>query len=343
MDKTTKKYSFTVEYTTFAKAVAVILMVVVHSTMDYAGYGNYTTVENIICSLFKPVVSMFAILSGFGMMKSAKKTKNMVRLSLKRIVLVLVGYWMVFIVLFARIIVFITKSLEDIYGRRITLSLLKDIFGCSHVGPITKSIMPISWFIGTIIIFYLLFPLLHMLIFKLGKLDFILLIISFIPIALLGFKISLYTWDSIVYFMFSFVLGMYIEKHRIFEWFVRKKNEAYWRAFPIVAITTIILGFLRVYVGPLVDPLCGVTFIVFLIFIVNKIKILDRVLLFIGGIEFFIYLIHYSFIKQCSAMINHHSIWIYLVAFTFTVIASVIYEFFYSKIKNYISKLKVFN
>ena len=100
---------------------------------------------------------------------------------------------------------------------------------------------------------------------------------------------------------------------------------------------------LRIYVGPLVDPLSGFVCIVFLIFVVNKIKILDKVLLFIGGIEFFIYLIHYAFIKQCSAMLHHRGVWIYFVAFGLTVIASAIYEFFYSRIKKGISSLKVFN
>lgn len=343
MEKTIKNQSFTIEYTTFVKAVAVILMVVVHSIMDNADY-SMNVLEHNICSLFMPVVSMFAILSGFGMMKSAKKTRKLVKLSLKRIVLVLVGYWMVFIVLFVRIIAFNSESLKKIYGDNFTLSLIKDIFGCSHVGPITRSIMPISWFIGTILIFYLLFPLIYKLVIKLGKFDFILLIITFIPIALLGlFKINFYTWDSIVYYMFSFILGMYIEKHDLFEFFVRKKYESFWKTFLVVAIVTIIFGFLRVYFGQLVDPICGFMYIAFLIFIVNKIKILDKVLLFIGGIEFFIYLIHYAAIKQCSAMLHHRGAWIYLVAFALTVIASVIYEFFYSRIKKGISSLKVFN
>ena len=343
MEKSIKNHSFTIEYTTFVKAVAVILMVLVHSIMDNADY-SMNTLEHNICSLFMPVVSMFAILSGFGMMKSVKKTQRLAILSLKRILLVLVGYWMVFIVLFARIITFNSESLKKTYGKNFALSLAKDIFGCSHVGPITKSIMPISWFIGTILVFYLLFPLIYKLMVKLGKFDFVLLIISFVPIALLGlFKFNFYTWDSIVYYMFSFILGMYIEKHSLFEFFVRKKHECFWISFSIVAIVTIILGFLRVYLGQLVDPICGFMYIIFLIFIVNKIKLLDRVLLFIGGIEFFIYLIHYAFIKQCSAMFHHKGAWIYFVAFALTVIASVIYQFVYSRIKKGISSLKVFS
>ena len=343
MENTTKNYSFTVEYTTFIKAVAVILMVLVHSIMDNAGYGELSLIESSVCALFKPVVSIFAILSGLGMMKSAKRTQGLVRLSLKRIILVLIGYWMVFIVIFARIMVFHEKNLKDIYGGNVTFSLVKDIFGCSHVGPITKSILPISWFIGTIIVFYLLFPILYKLINKLGKFDFVLLIITAIPIVLLGFKVSLYTWDSIVYYMFSFVLGMFIEKRKIFDFFVRKKHEAFWKTFLIILLGTIVFGYLRITVRHLVDPICGFFFIAFLVFLVNKSKILDKILLFIGGIEFFIYLIHYSFIKQCSAMLHHRGAWIYFVAFALTVIVSVIYEFFYSRIKKGISSLKVFN
>ncbi len=343
MQKTTKNYSFTIEYTTFVKAVAVIFMVLVHFTMDHADYGNYSIIESSICKLFKPVVSMFAILSGLGMMKSAQKTQKLVKLSIKRIILVLVGYWMVFIVMFAKVIVFHEKSLKEIYGGNVVFSVIKDIFGCSHVGPITKSIMPISWFIGSIIVFYLLFPILYKLMNKLGKYDFVLLIITFIPIALIEFGVSLYIWDSIVYYLFSFVLGMFVEKRNIFDFFVRKKYEAFWKTFLIIALGTIIFGYLRITVRHLVDPICGFFYIVFLIFLVNKSKLLDRFLLFIGGIEFFIYLIHYAAMKQCRAMFHHNGLWIYLVAFALTVVASIIYEFFYSKIKKGISSLKVFN
>lgn len=343
MGKIIKNHSFTVEYTTFIKAVAVILMVLVHSIMDNAGYGELSLIESSICALFKPVVSIFAILSGLGMMKSAKKTQGLVRLSLKRIILVLVGYWMVFIVLFARIMAFHEKSLKDIYGGNVTFSLVKDIFGCSHVGPITKSILPISWFIGTIIVFYILFPVLYKLINKLGKFDFILLIITAIPIILLGFRVSIYTWDSIVYYLFSFVLGMFVEKRNIFDFFVRKKYEDFWKVFLLITLGTIVFSYLRITIRHIVDPICGFFFISFLIFFVNRVKLLDKFLLFIGGIEYFIYLIHYSAIKQCSAMLHHKGAWIYFVAFAITVIASVIYEFFYSRIKRGISSLKVFN
>ncbi|WP_035280758.1 acyltransferase family protein, partial [Clostridium saccharoperbutylacetonicum] len=66
---------FTVEHTNYCKGIAIILMVIHHLYWNSPGYGIYigqVTLSQRIAAIGKVCVSIFLLLSGFGLAKTLK-------------------------------------------------------------------------------------------------------------------------------------------------------------------------------------------------------------------------------------------------------------------------------
>lgn len=333
------KKSFSIEYTTFIKGIAIVLLVIHHySGIQYCSNVDLfnTNIREIIFNLCKVCVSVFAILSGYGMYKSAIKQTNIIKLSLKRILLVLIGYWMAFIVWLIYTLIYM-GSIDVVYKKSIVVSFIKDCFGLCHIGYPTNSLNGVSWFIGAILIFYICFPLLFWTIKKLKNFDWILVLLSAISLILYAFGIELYLYDSIVYYAFAFVLGMFIAKRQLFDFFVNYKLNS--PKVILMAMVFVLSCIIRLVVGLVFDTLFAVIVIIVLITIFQKNKIIDKVSIFFGKEELFIYLFHTTVLSFVGIYFGWMNKWISrLVAFAGTIIIAFVFTKVYKNIKNRLSE-----
>ena len=326
--------SFSIDYTVFIKGVAIILLVIHHyigihkcSVVDLCN----TTFQEIIYNLCKVCVSIFAILSGYGMYKQALKYNSVIKLSIKRIILVLVGYWMAFVVWLIYAIV-TEGSLSAVYRFHVVFSFVKDLFGMSHVGPPTDSINGVSWFIGALLVFYICFPILFWIMKKLNRFDWILVLVSAIPTILRVFNITIYSFDSIVYYIFAFVLGMFIAKRKIFDSIVNHH-------FSKIGIALATLGFigfccLRLVLGLVIDTIFALIVIIVLITVFKKCSVVDKVFMFFGREELFIYLFHTTVLSITILCFGENINWLFKIAsFVVTLMIAILFSKIYLKIK----------
>ncbi len=330
---------FGIEYTTFIKGVAVFLLVVHH----YVGISQCsivnlsdTNTREIIYNLCKVCVGIFAILSGYGMYKTAVKSSNIARLAVKRICFLLIGYWMAFIIW---LIYGLLRegSLLAIYKNDVMVSFFKDIFGLCHFGKPSNSLNLSSWFIGTIIIFYISFPILYWLMNSLKKLDWIIVIFSAVPTILFAFNIKIYNFDSIVYYIFAFTLGMLVAKRSILDYIADYKVT--WIRFILIGIFFVICCLLRLVWGLAFDTLFALTSIVFFTIVFKKIDIVDKIFLFLGKREMFIYLFHIMVPSVLGLFIINIDGWIFrIISFLLTILVAMAFTKLYLIVKRKLAK-----
>lgn len=284
---------FTVDYTVFIKGLAITLLLLHH----YIGVDSNTTLDFsnisirvIIYNLSKVCVSIFAIMSGYGIYISLNKNTNKLKYIIKKIAILYIAYWMSMIVYY----LFYLKSgtLGSVYGKTNTVAYaIKDLFGMCNEGIVTPAINKPAWFIGTVVIFYIISPIIVFIVNKIKQYDILLLMISFVPWILFLFGITIgETTDSTIYYLVAFVLGILLAKHHLLDKILSKVNKPWFVATVILA--TLLTAAARLLTGMVVDVAFAMSLILLFVIVYKRITIVDKVISYMGKIELFIYLLH---------------------------------------------------
>lgn len=209
---------FNKEKTNYCKGIGIILMIIHHLYWNVPNIGisiNGVALSQRVGILGKVCVSIFLILSGYGIYKSNIKIKNMKKYFSHRIIKTYINYlFIVMISLFIGYTFFyseITKMLG--YGIKAIIRVIITMSGLQYIIGY-QGFNPSWWFITLILFCYLIYPYVERIIRKYG---FIVLIvyffISFINILKIG-NIQIF---NIVFWSFPFVLGVYLAYSNFLE------------------------------------------------------------------------------------------------------------------------------
>ena len=199
MEKVFKKYHY-VELD-YLKGIGIILVILGHSALfkgfnllDKERYFIYYYITNFIYSFHMP---LFFIIAGF-LSNKEYKIKSFYISKIKRL---LIPY------IFVNIVDYIPRQLFSSFVNNSSNSLVKVIF---YSGVAT-------WFVYTLFVMFLIFPVLDKYIFKKDKnyiLFYFLLIINMLNLEL--FNVKIFTLNRIIfyltYFYFGYILKNYYEK-----------------------------------------------------------------------------------------------------------------------------------
>lgn len=216
--------------------------------MYHCSFVNENGVPHLclFAGISKVCVSIFLILSGYGLYKSCSKKyglpvriKSSLCFSGKQLVKLLMNFWFIFI-LFVPLGFFFGRNPVAIYSGGTTNGLLNgalDFFGLARLFN-TPTMNATWWFMTTIILLYLLFPvLLKALSFSKEGLLLVSVALYFLPAFLSGF-IVLQT------FVFPFVLGMLSARMNLFERIHNGMGKT-WVKVVVCSAAVIFFGYLR--------------------------------------------------------------------------------------------------
>lgn len=213
--------NFDVRQTNIAKGVAVLMLLWIHlfaGTQELLPFISMLTlsgsaIETKMINLFSVCVSLFCLLSGYGMYKSYMsfskkhtsegkfKLKYDVIFVLKHLLKLLSGFWFIYIIFVP--FGLITGKIQ--YTN--PLYFFADFFGVSYLCR-GETVNVTWWYMGLTVLLYVLSPLL---IKWINKSSPTLLLLSFAII-----KMNFLPCSNVRVNLFSFVLGLYIAKNNGF-------------------------------------------------------------------------------------------------------------------------------
>ena len=152
------------ENTSIIKGLAICAMLFHHLFYLHPEYGKVT---HILSLYGKICVSMFVIVSGYGLSVGFENIhiniNNSIKFILKRLIKFYINYWFIFVI-FVPLGVLLGRSLEQAYDNstNIYMSLFKDILGIQGFSSYN-----ITWWFNKLIIqLYILFPIIYILLRK---------------------------------------------------------------------------------------------------------------------------------------------------------------------------------
>lgn len=296
--------------TNIAKGIALCMLLWHHLFYNDTDHYNLFTslyiitngnipVESFIADFGKICVSIFLFLSGYGLYKSwtSYKHKHSINGILKlgkqfvfvrNHLLKLMGeYWFIFII-FVPIGFFLGKF-SYIPSWHTIVYYTVDFFGLANLFQ-TSTFNPTWWFISTIIVYYLIFPLLM----KLNDYspEILLAVATFLSmISLVSHFINLFSTFS--YFL-PFVAGIYFANYNLLQ-----KTHTYLNTYPqkIIVSLLFLISFLIIRLNIInqkyyLDILGTIPIVLLSYMLISKIKFLDKILEKIGKVSGKIFMFH---------------------------------------------------
>ena len=293
--------------TQIIKGVAMIVMIIHHSISNNPGLpvelsrGNVTL---LIGTAAKVCVCLFTILSGYGITVSwerAKEHKGFVRKHIIKL-------WLSFVFVYAFCVVWKTiqgASIAGVYGNGITgfLYFLKDIAGLQNFIIETPTLVRVWWYMETIFICYILFPLFYRIICKSRAAAIGLLMILYTPWVVYQIRMG-WGWhtDRELFYLFSFALGMICARYHILDGLAElsSKRRAVCSICSAAAMLAVFL--LRSRLCLIADPFWALSIIAFCICSVAAIPVFSDALSELGTVSSDMYMFHSVVLSSMRAL-----------------------------------------
>jgi len=287
-----KGYPFDVTATNACKGVALLFLLWHHLFNQYPEYGFYIFLTS---QLAKVCVSIFLILSGYGLSESIKNKKlGLFTFYKNHLTKLYLNYWLIAALFVSIGIIFMNYPLESAYNDHAYLKFLVQMTGLHRWIYPELGYNATWWYMSTIIPLYLLFPVIYLLTKKGGLWFF-----SFMLLIMFLFPIDVLTGNVIMHFLLwsiPFCFGVYIS-HRngfvVINLLLKKTSILH---FGILACLIIGVAFLRqseFFINSLkIDWLLGSLIILFTFELSNLSYIIKRILSFLGNQLFNIFLFH---------------------------------------------------
>lgn len=302
MGKTLKKQPlFDLRQTNIAKGLALLMLLWHHLFFNSAEYYDlFVSVYNhgskpIECSIAvfcKVCVAIFLMLSGYGLFKSFEKyssrnqvdgklpvTKQLVFVK-NHLIKMMSGYVFIYVI-FVLLGFLFGRNPVEIYQGNI-LYMIVDFLGLSFLFSF-PTMNATWWFMSIIIVYYIIFPILNMLMKYCAEL--LLLVSGFLML------MPLPDYKDLILYLFPFVLGMYISKYDLFYRLSTKLNTVI-KALGFCAISILFFAYFRqMYFGK-VDAFFGFCLIILSYLIISKIPVLNKVFEQLGKYSSMIFMFH---------------------------------------------------
>lgn len=298
------------------KGIAILMMLFHHLYLNADRFKGYDIsfapfsqglVVNI-AFFFKICVSIFAFITGYGLLKSISRVKlNRREVALwntTRLIKTMSGFWIIYIISFIVTMIInrlpVTAYFKDSAFNGI-IYIIIDFLGLANFFN-TPTLNATWWYMSAAIVFILLVPAVYALSKKIGYLPIVVAIAALPRLLNIGYPggVNIYT------FIFPVIFGMIFADYNVFEKISEKspKNKAlsYILHFAVFGLISV-LGFYtsikydRTVAWELNYGVIPVAVICFSRYCITRIPVLKNVLEFLGKHSMTIFLTH-TFIRQ---------------------------------------------
>lgn len=322
---------FTTEHSTMLKGIAVLLLMCHHILNQKYVFESVIPTEMMkgITSVAKVCVSIFFILSGYGLYRSywKKADNNDLKFIADHILKLLCDFWFIYI-LFVPLGIIFGRFPSEIYGEHYVCHFLIDFLGAASLFA-TPSMNPTWWFLSFILLFYLISPLLFRMIKRAGNKS----IIYFFGVMIIS--LFYYGYRGVLVYFVPYLAGIVLSECNLFEkMYFRDREKKY-----TVSIISILIAIITVYVRQgyfMNDPkyykmdwLLGVIIIFLAYRFIDRNSKTANALMILGQHSYNIFLFHsflYSLYFRDMLYSLKYALFIYIVFIVMCLIISILIE-----------------
>jgi hypothetical protein len=289
---------FTINDTNFSKGVAMCLMILHHLFWNVTAMGvsiYYMAISQEIGILGKVCVSIFLLLSGYGLDKSVKNDYKIGEFYKRHLSKIYFNYWFIVIVSFIIGAIFFTDKARALIGDNAFYKVILNFTGLYYLTGY-MGYNSSWWFITAIIVLYLLFPLIRILVKQYNHVFLIFSSILLFP-ELIPFDVLNVKW--VAFNFFPFILGVYLAESKVLENIQLTDERAIYKftRFTMIALAFVFIIPIRLRLGMTFDGYrLDILFGLLIIFInylyLSRIKIMGKFFSYIGIYSMDMYLIH---------------------------------------------------
>lgn len=244
------------------KGVAILIMLFHHLycsvdrfenfTIDFAPFSQSTVVS--VSLFFKICVSIFAFITGYGLLKSIANidfnNKSVFKWNVTRLIKTMSGFWLIYILSFVVSMIIDRRPLTVYFdGSRIkgVLYVLLDFLGLANLFD-TPTLNSTWWYMSAAIVFILIIPIIYLVTRKIGYLPVVLLIVALPRLMNVDYPGGVNAYS----FILPVIFGMIFAEYNLFEKMsdIMPKNKAlsYITSFLVFGIMCVLCYLLfRVY------------------------------------------------------------------------------------------------
>ena len=337
--------TFTIEYTNYAKGIAIIILLV-HHLIFIPFHIPFTSgiIHELIVLWCKVCVPLFCVLSGFGITKSFQKysanpdAKDS-KFALNHLKKLLYNYWWVYIpVLIISLTLGFRGSPWKVYGTGIKgfLNCVIDFCGMRAMFQ-TPTFSLTWWFIEAALVFYAVFPWLYK---AYKKVPIITLFVLFIPLLYRQFFKTpefLKSSDREIFYLFSFAVGMFLADRGILDKLISWSNARKYKYFSL-SIVLVLIGAVSAMFLPFIGMLIFALSIIAVVVFMKSIKLnFSKVFEFLGKYSMNVFLTHSLYMDYIRRRIWVDSLGVFNYILQFAIV--LVISFALSVALEYIKKL----
>lgn len=317
-------------YLDFIRVISMVIIVTYHFFAHFPE-NNITGVIITNDTWGKVGVAMFFMLSGASLMYNYKDKLSLKEYAVKRFKGIYPMFWIAYGLLY--IYLFLATKNPNIWGVHPAKFLFSLVAMDGYFGYYTKTPYLLGeWFLGCIVISYILFPLLRIIVNKYPKIVIILSLFIYFLMIIFYNESKVPLDKTIVVSIFAFVLGMYIIKLENIKWW-------YMAVATCIGIISCIIPSQNFKLTVFLAKLSGYCLFVVLAYLGQKVTNIKIQGLFssIGKYSYAIFLVHHYLILKLEASFKNQSygiggtIILYLTCWTIIVI--------FARIIHYINRL----
>lgn len=220
--------------------------------VDFSPFSQSTVVS--ISLFFKICVSIFAFITGYGLLKSVSKidfnNKSVFKWNVTRLIKTMSGFWLIYILSFVVTMIIDRRPLEIYFGgSRIkgVMYVLLDFLGLANFFD-TPTLNSTWWYMSAAIVFILIIPLIYLFSKKVGYLPVILVIVALPRLLKVGYPGGVNIYSFILPVVFGMMFAEYNLFERISELLPKNKVLSYILSFVVFGGLGVVSFFLfRVY------------------------------------------------------------------------------------------------
>lgn len=301
-------------------------------TVDFSPFSQSTVVS--ISLFFKICVSIFAFITGYGLLKSVSKidfnNKSVFKWNVTRLIKTMSGFWLIYILSFIVSMIIDRRPLEVYFtGSRIKglMYVLFDFLGLANFFD-TPTLNSTWWYMSAAIVFILIIPLIYLLSRKVGYLPVILVIVALPRLLRVGYPGGVNIYSFILPVVFGMLFAEYNLFERISELLPKNKVLSYILSFVVFGGLGVVSFFLfRVYPHNKgwefnygVVPVIAICFSRYCII---RIPVIKQILHFFGKHSLTIFLTH-TFLRAVYLNEFIYSLGNFMVIYAVLIVVSVV-------------------
>ena len=333
---------FDKKHTQVIKGLAILFMVLHHvgslyyNQIDLSWYArNSRDVPEMILLFFstggKVCVSLFTIMSGFGLAKSygrySQKRSSVggdVRFILAHLIQFYSIYWIAFLLRLG-MQCYTPDRFQQVFGSD-SAAVLRFIAGFFGLSTLFNLRGLCDWFVTAIIILYLVFPLLY----RMGKhLRYGLIVIGAVPWVVRWFIPTMHV-DTVLFCLMSFATGIILAQTDLLDKLCALKGLK----VKIISAVAVIAAFgLRLIFSLYADWFFALTLIVFCTLVLSETKGVNRFLMLFGSHSANIWLLHVAILRLINELLTLPVLLRYIVVLAAALCISLLLEWIKKKTK----------